>query len=59
MYDQIFALEFAMQQYQCLFPSEAQTEKKNKAVLRDRSWGEGYECRFFQPVLQSLQNSNR
>ena len=27
MYDKIFALEFAMQQYQCLFPSEAQTEK--------------------------------
>ena len=30
MYDKIFALEFAMQQYQCLFPNESQTEKKIK-----------------------------
>jgi len=30
MYDKIFALEFAMQQYQSLYPHESQTEKKIK-----------------------------
>ena len=30
MYDKIFALEFAMQQYHTLFPSDAQTAKKIK-----------------------------
>ena len=39
MYDKIFALDFAIQQYQTLFPSEVSAEKKIK-VFYDTEVGE-------------------
>ena len=40
MYDKIFALEFAMQQYHTLFPSDAQTERKEKKLIYETEVGE-------------------